>query len=153
MEDEKDTESSRKEQDEKEKIREYIIKAVEGKNKAVAKDLVQLSHVEVKKQEVSQETLNLAQTLRDQFIEHDKFEILSNDEITLLESFSGKRLFLTRIAIVVNQSRVPLGIEPLKKAELEKLLESLISKGYVKSEKVGDNEVYFLTERGNYRVQ
>jgi len=107
----------------------------------------------VKKQEVSQETLNLAQTLRDQFIEHDQFEILSNDEITLLESFIGKRLFLTRIAIVVNQSRVPLGIEPLKKAELEKLLESLISKGYVKSEKVGDNEVYFLTERGNYRVQ
>ncbi|MHA1194062.1 MAG: hypothetical protein ACTSP9_17535 [Promethearchaeota archaeon] len=153
MKDEKDTESSRKEQDEKEKIREYIIKAVEEKNKAVAKDLVQLSHVEVKKQQVSQETLNLAQTLRDQFIEHDKFEILSNDEITLLESFSGKRLFLTRIAIVVNQSRVPLGIEPLKKAELEKLLESLISKDYVKSEKVGDNEVYFLTERGNYRVQ
>ena len=153
MEDEKDADSSRKEQEEKEKIGEYISKAIEKKNKMVAKDLVQLSHVEVKKQEVSQETLKLAQTLRDQYIEHDKFEILSNDEITLLESFSGKRLFLTRIAIVVNQSRVPLGIAPLKKAELEKLLESLISKGYVKSEKVGDNEVYFLTERGNYRVQ
>jgi len=153
MEDEKDTESSKKEQEEKEKIREYIAKAVEGKKKAVAKDLVQLSHVEVKKQEASQETLDLAQTLRDQFIEHDQFEILSNDEITILESFSGKRLFLNRIAIVVNQSRVPLGIEPLKKAEFEKILDSLISKGYVKSEKVGDNEVFFLTERGNYRVQ
>ncbi|MHA1670354.1 MAG: hypothetical protein ACTSV5_07215 [Promethearchaeota archaeon] len=153
MKDEKDTESSRKEQDEKEKIREYIAKAVEGKNKSVAKDLVQLSHVEVKKQEVSQETINLAQVLRDQLIEHDQFERLSNDEITILEAFNGKRLFLNRIAIVVNQSRVPLGIEPLKKAEFEKLLESLISKGYIKSERVGDNEVYFLTERGKYRVQ
>ena len=153
MEDEKDAESSRKEQEEKEKIGEYIAKAIEKKNKTVAKDLVQLSHVDVKKQEVSQETLNLAQTLRDQLIEHDQFEILSNNEITILESFIGKRLFLTRIAIVINQSRIPLGIEPLKKAELEKLLESLISKGYVKSEKVGDKFVYFLTERGNYRVQ
>ena len=153
MEDEKDTESSRKEQEEKEKIKEYIAKAVEAKDKSVAKDLVQLSHVEVKKQEVSQDTLNLAQTLRDRYIEHDQFETLSNDEITILESFMGKRLFLTRIAIIVNQSKVPLGIEPLKKAELENLLESLISKGYVESEKVGDNYVYFLTERGNYRVQ
>lgn len=153
MVDENDAENSRKEQEEKEKIGEYIAKAMEGKNKAVAKDLVQLSHVEVKKQELSKDTLNLAQTLRDQLVQHDQFEILSNDEITILESFNGKRLFLTRIAIVVNQSRVPLGIEPFKKAELEKLLYSLISKGYIKSEKVGDNEVYFLTERGNYRVQ
>ncbi len=153
MVDENDAENSRKEQEEKEKIGEYIAKAMEGKKKAVAKDLVQLSHVEVKKQELSKDTLNLAQTLRDQLVQHDQFEILSNDEITILESFNGKRLFLTRIAIVVNQSRVPLGIEPFKKAELEKLLYSLISKGYIKSEKVGDNEVYFLTERGNYRVQ
>jgi predicted transcriptional regulator len=153
MVDENDAENSRKEQEEKDKIGEYIAKAIEGKKKAVAKDLVQLSHVEVKKQELSKDTLNLAQTLRDQLVQHDQFEILSNDEITILESFDGKRLFLTRIAIVVNQSRVPLGIEPFKKAELEKLLNSLISKGYIKSEKVGDNEVYFLTERGNYRVQ
>lgn len=153
MEGEKDADSSRKEQEDKEKIREYIAKTVEAKNKSVAKDLVELSHVEVKKQEISQDTLNLAQTLRDQFIEHDQFETLSNDEITILESFMGKRLFLTRIAIVVNQSKVPLGIEPLKKAELENLLEGLISKGYLKSEKVGDNYVYFLTERGKYRVQ
>jgi len=153
MVDENDTETSRKEQEEKEKIGEYITKAIKGKKKIVAKDLVQLSHVEVKKQELSKDTLNLAQTLREQLVQHDQFEILSNDEITVLESFMGKRLFLTRVAIVVNQSRVPLGIEPLKKAELEKLLDSLISKGYIKSEKVGDNDVYFLTERGNYRVQ
>jgi hypothetical protein len=112
-----------------------------------------LKHVEVKKQEVSQETIDLAQTLKEQYLTHDQFERLSNDEITILESIMDKRLFLTRIAIIANQSRIPLGIEPFKKADLEKLLDQLISKGYINVEKVEDNLVYFLTERGKYRVQ
>ena len=145
--------SKKKDEEEKEKIRDYIEQMAKAKNKTVAKDLVELKHVEVKKQEVSQETLDLAKTLRDRYVEHDQFERLSNDELTILESFMGKRMFLTRIAIVANQSRIPLGIEPFKKAELEKILEKLISKGYVKSEQVGDNTVYFLTERGENRVQ
>ena len=74
----------------------------------VAKDLVTLKHVEVKKQEISPETRNLAQTLKESFIEHDQFERLSNDEITILETFMGKRLFLERISIIANQSRIPL---------------------------------------------
>ena len=65
----------------------------------------------------------------------------------------GKRLFLERIAIIANQSRMPLGIPGFKKAELEKILEDLISKGYIEVELVGDKLVYFLTERGKYRVQ
>ncbi len=119
----------------------------------VAKDLVTLKHVEVKKQEISPETRNLAQTLKESFIEHDQFERLSNDEITILETFMGKRLFLDRIAIIANQSRIPLGIPGFKKAELEKILEDLISKGYIQAEQVGEKTVYFLTERGKYRVQ
>ncbi len=119
----------------------------------VAKDLVTLKHVEVKKQEISPETLNLAKTLKESFLEHDEFERLSNDEITILETFMGKRLFLDRIAIISNQSRIPLGIPGFKKAELEKILEDLISKGYIQAEEVGDKTVYFLTERGKYRVQ
>ncbi len=121
--------------------------------KPVAKDLVTLKHVEVKKQEISPETRNLAQTLKESFIEHDQFERLSNDEITILESFMGKRLFLERIAIIANQSRMPLGLPGFKKAELEKILETLISKEYIQSEVVRDKNVYFLTERGKYRVQ
>ena len=65
----------------------------------------------------------------------------------------GKRLFLERIAIIANQSRIPLGIPGFKKAELEKILEDLISKGYIQAQLVGDKNVYFLTERGKYRVQ
>ncbi|MCK4370241.1 MAG: hypothetical protein KAW03_04180, partial [Candidatus Lokiarchaeota archaeon] len=103
----------------------------EKKKKPVAKDLVTLKHVEVKKQEISPETRNLAQTLKERYLEHDQFEQLSNDEITILETFMGKRLFLERIAIIANQSRMPLGIPGFKKAELEKILDDLNSKGYI----------------------
>jgi hypothetical protein len=141
----KNDESTKKEEEKKE--------ISEHQKQSVAKDLVTLKHVEVKKQEISQETRNLAQTLKESFIEHDQFERLSNDEITILETFMGKRLFLERIAIIANQSRIPLGIPGFKKAEFEKILEDLISKGYVQAEEVGDKIVYFLTERGKYRVQ
>ena len=138
----KDDESVKKEE-EKEK----------EKKKLVAKDLVTLKHVEIKKQEISPETRDLAQTLKESYIEHDQFERLTNDEITILETFMGKRLFLERIAIIVNQSRIPLGIPGFKKAEFEKILDDLISKGYLEFDVVGDKNVYFLTERGKYRVQ
>jgi predicted transcriptional regulator len=153
MENENDQDPLDKKEEEKEKIRDYIEQMVKSKKAPVAKDLVKLEHVETKPQEVSQETLDLAKSLRDSYIEHDQFEILSNDELTILQSFMGKRMFLTRIAIVANQSRIPLGIDPFKKADLEKILEKLMSKGYVKSEQVRDNLVYFLTERGENRVQ
>ncbi|MHA1914973.1 MAG: hypothetical protein ACW986_00090 [Promethearchaeota archaeon] len=125
----------------------------EPKKKSVAKDLVTLKHVEVKKQEISPETRDLAQTLKESFIEHDQFERLTNDEITILESFMGKRLFLERIAIIVNQSRIPLGIPGFKRAELEDILDGLVSKGYLEFSLVGDKGVFYLSERGKYRVQ
>lgn len=123
------------------------------KKKPVAKDLVELKHVEVKKQEISQDTKELVNVIKTQGLVHDQSEELSNDEITILESFIGKRLFLTRIAIVINQSRVPLGIEPLKKAELEQLLDNLISKGFIDFTIVEDKHVYFLTEKGKECIQ
>ncbi|MHA1256562.1 MAG: hypothetical protein ACTSPS_13285 [Promethearchaeota archaeon] len=123
------------------------------KKKSVAKDLVELKHVEVKKQEISQDTKELADVIKTQGLTQDQSDELSNDEITILESFIGKRLFLTRIAIVVNQSRIPLGIEPFKKAELEQLLESLINKGFIDFSIVEDKHVYFLTEKGKECIQ
>jgi hypothetical protein len=141
----KDDESAKKEEEDNGKF---------GKKKeSVAKDLVTLKHVEVKKQEISPETRDLAQTLKERLITHDQFERLSNDELTILETFMGKRLFLERIAIIANQSRIPLGIPGFKKAELEKLIEDLISKEYIEAQLVGDKKVYFLTDRGKYRVQ
>ena len=123
------------------------------KRKSVAKDLVELKHVEVKKQEISQDTKELANIIKTQGLAQDQSNELSNDEITILESFIGKRLFLTRIAIVVNQSRIPLGIEPFKKAELEQLLENLINKGFIDFSIVEDKHVYFLTEKGKECIQ
>jgi predicted transcriptional regulator len=153
MENDKEDKNLKKELGDKEKIRTYLEQMAQSKKSPVAKDLVDLKHVEVKKQEISSETLNLANTLKDQLLEHDQFERLSNDELTILESFNNKRMLLTRIAIVANQSRIPLGIEPFKKAELEKILDILISKGYLKLEQVEGNNVYILTERGKYRIQ
>jgi hypothetical protein len=123
------------------------------KKKPVAKDLVTLKHVEVKKQEISPETRDLAQTLKESYIEHDQFERLTNDELTILETFMGKRLFLERIAIIANQSRIPLGIPGFKKAELVEIIEGLITKGYIEFNLVGEKKVFYLSERGKYRVQ
>jgi predicted transcriptional regulator len=153
MENEEEDKNSKKELDGKEKIRNYFEQVAQSKKAPVAKELVQLKHVEVKKQKISPETLDLANTLKEQLLEHDQFERLTNDELTILESFTSKRMILTRIAIIANQSRVPLGIEPYKKAELEKILSTLISKGYLKEEKIEGNAVYILTERGKYRIQ
>ena len=153
MENEKEDKHLKKELEDKEKIRNYLEQMAQSKKSPVAKDLVQLKHVEVKKQKISPETLDLANTLKDQLLEHDQFERLSNDDLTILESFISKRMLLSRIAIVANQSRIPLGIEPFKKAELEKILDTLISKGYLEVEQVEGNKVYVLTERGKYRIQ
>jgi hypothetical protein len=149
----KNNQLTNKEDEEKEKVKAYIEKKVENKKQPVAKDLVSLKHVEVKEQEISPETRDLAQTLKESYLEHDQFERLTNDEITILETFMGKRLFLERIAIIANHSRIPLGIPGFKRAELEEILENLVYKGYLESETVGDKNVYFLTERGKYRVQ
>ena len=153
MENEKEDKNLKKELEDKEKIRNYLEQMAQSKKSPIAKDLVQLKHVEVKKQKISPETLDLANTLKEQYLEHDQFERLSNDELTILESFISKRMLLTRIAIVVNQSRIPLGIEPFKKAELEKILDTLIFKGYLEVEQVEGNKIYVLTERGKYRIQ
>jgi len=133
----------------KEDLADILKKVAKDEKKVVAKDLVQLKHVETKKQEVSQETKELAKVLKQQ----EEEEKLSNDEITILESFIGKRLFLRRIAIVVNQSRIPLGIEPFKKEELEKLLGRLIHNGYIDFDIVNNERVYFLTEKGKELIQ
>jgi hypothetical protein len=149
----KNNEKSNKNEKEKQEDLSDLLNQSQTEKKPVAKDLVKLKHVKTKKQKVGSEAARLAESLKEQVVKHDHFEQLSNEELTLLEAFMGRRLFLTRIAIIVNQSRVPLGLEPFKKAELEKILEKLIDKGYIHSETVGDKQVFYLTERGKHRVQ
>ena len=149
MESEKDEEVEK----EKEETANLSKQLDQDKKKLVAKDLVELEHVDIKKQELSQETKELANALKQKELEEGISEELTNDEITILESFVGKRLFLRRIAIVANQSRIPLGIEPFKKDDLELLLDRLIHKGYIDFDIVNDERVYFLTEKGKEKIQ
>ena len=149
MESEKDEEVEK----EKEETANLSKQLNQDKKKLVAKDLVELEHVDIKKQELSQETKKLANALKQKELEEGISEELTNDEITILESFVGKRLFLRRIAIVANQSRIPLGIEPFKKDDLELLLDRLIHKGYIDFDIVNDERVYFLTEKGKEKIQ
>ncbi len=146
-------ESSKNEDQDKEKLRNLFQTASDHKSKKVAKEMVKLTHIETKKQEVDQETINLAKTLKTQYLKHDSFESLTNDELTIIETFEKKRMFLSRIAIIVNQSRATLGLKPFNKAEFEEILGNLIAKGYLATEIVRDNRVYYLTERGKYRTQ
>jgi len=145
---------SKKDKIDSEKLKTYIDEMAKGKKSPIAKEIVSLKHVETKKQKVSKETINLSQNLKAQIKSQENAEALSNDEITVLESFMEKsRLFLSRIAIIVNQSRVVLGNEGLKKAELEDILNSLINKGYLETQVVNENTVYILTESGKDRIQ
>lgn len=150
---EEDKENISQREREKEKLREYFKKTAEGSDKQVAKDLVELKHVETKKQEASKEATELAKRLKEQVLTHDSFERLSNEEKTILETFQGKRLFLERIAIIVNQGRKALNMETFTKKELEEILDNLIAKGYINTELVADKRVYYLSERGKYRTQ
>jgi len=152
-EDEKEKEKSRKRGFMDSTISKEKEDIILKKKTPVAKDLVKLSHVEIKKQKIGEHVQDLSKVLKEQLLEHDQFERLTNDEVTILESIMNKRMFLTRIAIIANQSRLPLGIELFKKDDLLKILNGLIKKGYVIKERVGENDVYYLTERGTYRIQ
>jgi hypothetical protein len=124
-----------------------------SQKKVVAKDLVQLTHVEVKKQDLSKDTVELVEAMKEKGFDKDESDNLTNDEITILGSFMNKRLFLTRIAIIANQSRIPLGIEPFKKEDLERILDRLIHRELIDFEIVNNERVYFLTEKGKEVVQ
>lgn len=117
-----------------------------------AKDKVKLKHIETKKQKVDDEAISRAKSIKEKVITRNSYDNLNNDEITIIESIQDKRMFLNRIALIANQSRIPIGKEPFKKAELEDILSDLISKGYVTSEIVIDKRVYYLTERGRERI-
>ena len=147
---EDDTENNK---EKAEKLKSYFDEMSKGKKAPIAKDVVQLKHVETKKQEVSKETIQLAESLKAQGKILEGTDELSNDELTILEAFEKKRLFLERIAIIVNQGRVTMGMEGFKKVELEAILNSLIAKGFLESQVVNEKTVYILTEKGKERIQ
>ncbi len=120
-------------------------------DKAVARDLVKLKHVETHIQKPTSLSETLKQKVKQ---ESETKEKLSDDAFAAISAISdSKRLFLQRIQIVLNQSRVPLGKPPLKEVEVRELMNELVKKDIVKmasvtTEGLGPREVYSLTEKG-----
>ncbi len=120
-------------------------------DKAVARDIVKLKHVETQVQKPT----GLSAMLKDKVKqESDAKEKLSDDAFAAISAISdSKRLLFERILIVVNQTRVPLGKPPLKEAEVRDLMSELAKRDIVKmvtvtTEGLGPREVYSLTEKG-----
>jgi hypothetical protein len=118
-----------------------------GAPKVSARESVKLTKVETKRQEVnlSETDLGMAQKFESEL--NPKNE-LSKDEITLINIFEKQKLFLDRIAIMVNQTKKTLNQPLLKKADFEALLNSLMDKGLVASRQAPAGVVYYLTEAG-----
>jgi len=121
-------------------------------DKVVARDLVKLRHVETR----IQKPTGLSEILKEHIKkEAESKEKLSQDAFAAISAIKdSKRLFLERILIVVNQSRVPLGKEPLTITDVRNLMHELEQKEIVKvntvaTEGLGPREVYSLTEKGN----
>ncbi len=120
-------------------------------DKAVARDLVKLKHVETQVQKPTGLSAMLKEKVKQ---ESDAKEKLSDDAFAAISAISdSKRLLFERILIVVNQTRVPLGKPALKEAEVRDLMNDLAKKDIVKvasvtTEGLGPREVYSLTEKG-----
>ncbi len=120
-------------------------------DKTVARDVVKLKHVETQVQKPTGLSAMLKDKARQ---ESDAKEKLSDDAFAAISAIlESKRLFLERILIVVNQSRVPLGKTPLKPSEMRDLMHELEKKDIVKiasvtTEGLGPREVYSLTDKG-----
>ncbi len=120
-------------------------------DKGVARDMVKLKHVETQVQKPTGLSAMLKEKAKQ---ESDAKEKLSDDAFAAISAIlESKRLFLQRILIVLNQSRVPLGKPPLKEAEVRDLMNELAKKDIVKmvsvtTEGLGPREVYSLTEKG-----
>ena len=89
------------------------------KKSPVAKDLVELKHVEVKKQEIGKDALDLANTLKQQYLEHDQFERLNNNEISdafqIISDATGWSIFQTE---QVSRARISLWAEDITAGQL-----------------------------------
>lgn len=125
------------------------------KDSRPARERVQLKHVERSKG--SKQAPVELKTVLDSAQERQKVRApLSNDELTLLSAIGKKRMFLSRIAIIVNQSRAPLGLPLLKEADFVGLLETLEKRGLVVSEHVKtegrERVVYYLSEEGKDEI-
>jgi hypothetical protein len=125
----------------------------ENADKKSARDTVDLTHIDTKKQEVGDLSKESA-LLKIKELESTK--TLSSLEKTILNAFQKKRMILTRIAIVVNEGRLAMKQESIPMADLKAILDIMTSKGYLTYELVEfdgqKNDVYILTEEGEQEM-
>ncbi|MHA1720336.1 MAG: hypothetical protein ACTSWX_13935 [Promethearchaeota archaeon] len=133
-------------------------KSEKKKEKAkAAKEFVNLTHVETKKQKVDYKGMVDILSAKEAFDEQQQFrEKLTPDEQSILTSFQKKRMLMDRIWIIVNQSRIQMGLDGYKLDDLKQMLDRLVDLGYLKYEAVEYeskiNDVYILTELGKEQV-
>ncbi|MHA1474831.1 MAG: hypothetical protein ACTSRX_09785 [Promethearchaeota archaeon] len=123
----------------------------------IAKDFVNLTHVETKKQKVDYKGMVDILSQKEAYDEQQQFrKKLTTDEQAIMTSFQKKRMLLDRIWIITNQSRIQMGLDGYKRENLKKILDNLVDMGYLTYEAVQYeskfNDVYILTELGKEQV-
>jgi len=122
-----------------------------------AKDFVNLTHVETKKQTVDFSDMVDVLSQKEAYDEQQQFrKKLNAAEQSILTSFQKKRMLLDRVWIITNQSRIQMGLELYKQEEIKEILDNLVKLGYLKYEVIEYeskiNDVYILTELGEEQV-
>ncbi|MBA7579871.1 hypothetical protein ES708_21751 [subsurface metagenome] len=123
----------------------------------IAKDFVNLTHVETKKQKVDYKGMVDILSQKEAYDEQQQFrKKLTTDEQAIMTAFQKTRMLLDRIWIITNQSRIQMGLDGYKRENLKKFLDNLVDMGYLKYEAVQYeskfNDVYILTELGKEQV-
>lgn len=119
----------------------------EEKKGAPARDTVVLKKVKTREQKVNLSEEELAMARKFEAGMNPKQE-LTNDEITVINILEKQKLLTRRILIKFNQTRAALGLQLLKTAEVQALVDSLMQKGFVTSRDAPAGIVYYLTEAG-----
>ncbi len=132
-------------------------KKEEKEESKIAKDFVNLTHVETKKQKVDYRGMGDILSQKKKYDEQQQFkQKLTTDEQAILTSFQKNRMLLDRIWIITNQSRIQMGLNGYKREDLKEILDNLVKLGYLNYEVVEYeskiNDVYILTELGKEQV-
>jgi len=141
----------------KEKSKKKKEEEEEKEESKIAKDFVNLTHVETKKQKVDYRGMGDILSQKEKYDEQQQFkQKLTTDEQAILTSFQKNRMLLDRIWIITNQSRIQMGLNGYKREDLKEILDNLVKLGYLNYEVVEYeskiNDVYILTELGKEQV-
>jgi DNA-binding MarR family transcriptional regulator len=123
-----------------------------------AKEFVNLTHVETKKQEIDSAELSGLMAVKKNYDAEvtAKFNLTAEDR-SILSSFQKKRMMFERLWIIVNQARTQMGLTPIKQTDIKQKLDDLVEAGFLDHEEVEyeqkKNDVYILTEKGEEEIQ